>query len=87
MTPNEFSDLLKRTIHETNERLEQNPDYGVFQHAATELTRIDQLTEDGSKIPQTTTDIGIMAAKELDASDPEYADLLYQVAYAVNPRD
>jgi hypothetical protein len=68
----------------TIERLSRSPTYGVYIHAREQLESIrSTLVADGgltvAKIP--LVDIGIMAVKELEASDPEYADKLCLVDY------
>lgn len=66
------------------ERMRANPGYGVYIHADEQLNRI--VAELGHRhLPpaaqRTWVDMGLMAAKELEATDPEFADALMKADY------
>lgn len=62
-----------------NKRFVKNPDYGVYVHAGEKLkTMIEQLTT-GKLLPtfgREWVDIGLMAVRELEGPDPEFANAL-----------
>jgi len=65
-------------------RIARNPSYGVYIHANEQLTRM--LVDLGYPHLPTTrerewVDIGLMAAKELEAADPEFANALMDADY------
>jgi hypothetical protein len=80
-----FIEMVEKSIEMTSTRASIAPDYGIYIHAKSELYRIFDLAKKIGEIPKTMTDIGLMAAKELDDTDPEYADFLHEIAYAVRP--
>jgi hypothetical protein len=65
-------------------RMPGNPGYGVYIHANEQLTRM--LMELGYPYLPTAperewVDVGLMAAKELEAVDPEFANALMKADY------
>lgn len=84
MTRTQYLSALTKARDLTMKNLAQSPRYGVFIHAAEQLELIQALL--AANRPITAADaakvnIGLMAAKELEQSDPEYADLLEQLDY------
>ncbi|MFE3195061.1 immunity protein Tsi6 family protein [Nocardia sp. NPDC059240] len=66
------------------ERMAVNSDYGVYVHAQEQLQQMLRFLEsvplpDGSV--RDFVDIGLMAAKELEAGDPELAEALMHADY------
>lgn len=65
-------------------RLARNPGYGVHIHASEQLTRmIEELGQRrlSPAADRAWVDIGLMAAKELESSDAEFADALMQADF------
>lgn len=65
-------------------RLARSPGYGVYLHADEQLRRM--ITELGCRyLPpaedRAWVDIGLMAARELESSDTEFADALMQADF------
>ncbi len=65
-------------------RLAKNSDYGIYVHANEQLTRM--IVELGYPFrpfsaSREWVDIGLMAAKELDDTDPEFANALMQADF------
>lgn len=74
----------RAALDATNARLKDAPTYGVYLHAKSQLDSMLKLLTDSAPIAPAQkkfVDIGLMAAKELDASEPEYADALMLAAY------
>ncbi|WP_147476964.1 immunity protein Tsi6 family protein [Vandammella animalimorsus] len=65
----------------TEFRLNVNRNYGVYIHAKEQLENMQDAVAGKISIDGLVIDIGIMAVKELEASDPEYADALSLAAY------
>ena len=66
------------------DRLARSPDYGVHIHAGEQLSRM--IAELGQRrlppgVDRGWVDIGLMAAKELETSDAEFADALMQADF------
>ncbi len=81
---NEALDSAKRALALLAERMRANPVYGIHIHADEQLNRI--VAELGQRhLPpaaqRTWLDIGLMAVKELDATDPELAGALMDADY------
>jgi hypothetical protein len=67
----------------TRSRLSEYPNYGVYQHANEQLTFIQSILESGVKPTEKekkTINIGLMAVRELEAEEPDYAAVLIDVA-------
>lgn len=75
--------IIDEAMRMTRERLAASPDYGVYIHAHEQLQLINSavVSERAISFDLIKIDIGLMAAKELDATDPEYADKLCLVDY------
>ncbi len=82
-----FLQLIEEGLTATTERRRLSPDFGVYLHAESELLKIREIARNLGKIPALRTDIGIMAAKELDVDDPDFADILHKIAYAMRQKD
>jgi hypothetical protein len=66
------------------ERMPKNPEYGVYIHAREQLERM--LAELGYPyLPHASkrewVDIGLMAVKELESADPDFANALMDADY------
>lgn len=79
----ELKNLVSKAQKETEDRLKQYSKYGPYIHAKSQLAFIkdkieksDVVNEEDKKL----INIGIMAVKELDASEPEYARLLMKIS-------
>jgi hypothetical protein len=75
---------VQAALDETNLRLLHTPAYGVYIHAYEQLkTMLDILKLDTLplKSERAFVDIGMMAAKELETEEPEYADALMLASY------
>jgi Tsi6 len=77
-----FKQILETAIDQTDSKIQQFPLYGPYLYAKDELLKIKNLSKDGS-VPIFETNLGLMAAKELEIEDPEYADLLQKISFAV----
>lgn len=79
----ELKKLVSQAQRETEDRLKQFPEYGPYIHAKSQLSfiknKLDNL-ESINKEVKNSINIGIMAVKELDASEPEYARLLMKIS-------
>lgn len=74
----------KAALAATDARLKDAPTYGVYLHAKSQLDAMLKLLTGPAPITPAQkkfVDIGLMAAKELDAAEPEYADALMLAAY------
>ena len=85
MTKKAFQQLLENASEMTKTRLEKNPNYGVFIHASTQIDFIRNLVNRPNHTitekERASIDLGLMAAKELEDSDPDYARVLEEVDY------
>jgi len=81
------SSAIKSTelaLKETESRLLAAPTYGVYIHAKQQLELMLSALKKQPLPSQSAryfVDIGLMAAKELEASDPNYADVLMLADY------
>lgn len=82
ITLSEASGSVKKALLTVDERLKINSAYGVYVHAKEQLTSMLTILDSGS-MPENRdfVDIGLMAAKELEADDPELADALTTADY------
>ena len=74
----------RAALDATDARLKDAPAYGVYVHAKSQLDAMLKLLTDSAPITPAQkrfVDIGLMAAKELEAAEPEYADALMLAAY------
>jgi hypothetical protein len=69
----------------TNDRLAEYPNYGIYIHAKSQINLIKDIinkklftTENLKKI-----DIGLMAAKDIDYDEPEYAEAIYKLTGSI----
>jgi hypothetical protein len=81
---NEAKNSIKKALAMLGERMPRNPGYGVYIHANEQLNRM--LAELGHPylppIPKRDwVDVGLMAVKELDDVDPEFANALMKADY------
>jgi hypothetical protein len=76
---------VQTALEDTKIRLLNAPTYGVYIHADEQLKiMLDMLALDPLPLEseRTFVDIGIMAVKELEAEEPEYADILMLASYS-----
>jgi len=74
----------RAALDATNARLKDAPTYGVYLHAKAQLDAMLILLTGSAPITPAQkrfVDIGLMAAKELDSTEPDYADALMLAAY------
>lgn len=81
---NEAINSVKKALAMLGDRMPRNPGYGVYIHANEQLDRM--LAELGhpylAPIPKRDwVDVGLMAVKELDDVDPEFANALMKADY------
>jgi len=74
----------RRALALLGERMPRNPGYGVYIHASDQLGRM--VAELGQRyLPPAAergwVDIGLMAVKELEAADPDFANALMDADY------
>ena len=77
-------DEIEVAINMTLDRLAISPAYGVYLHAREQLESIRSALLSGNATGNgkvLSVDLGVMAVKELDTSDPEYADKLCLVDF------
>lgn len=84
ITRNEATASASKALSLVNERIGKNPDCGVCIHAHQQLERI--LVElDFPYLPPASkrewVDIGLMAVKELESTDPDFANALMDADY------
>jgi hypothetical protein len=80
----DFDHTLARAKAMTEDRLRKFPAYGVFVHASEQLAlmqRVLTAARAPTQAERDALDIGLMAAKELEAQDPEYAEVLMLLEY------
>lgn len=74
----------QKAIDLLRDRMSVNSSYGVYQHAQDQLERMLELLR-ADQLPGQAArgfvDIGLMAAKELEASDEELANALMDADY------
>lgn len=71
--------LVEKARQMTLARIKLYPKYGVYIHALEQIERIASILESKGTLTKEeidNVDIGIMAVRELDASEPDYADCL-----------
>jgi hypothetical protein len=76
---------VQTALDDTKIRLLHSPTYGVYIHADEQLKiMLDMLVLDPlpPESERAFVDIGIMAVKELEAEEPEYADALMLASYS-----
>jgi hypothetical protein len=79
----ELKRLVSEAQKETEDRLKQYSEYGLYIHAKSQLSFIKNKigkSETVNEEDKKSINIGIMAVKELDASEPEYARLLMKIS-------
>jgi hypothetical protein len=77
-------DNVYEAIEMTQIRLQKIPAYGVYVHALEQLQMMRTKVEAGVKpdeYDKAQIDIGLMAVKELEAIEPDYADKLCLADY------
>jgi len=82
MSSSSFKELLGNAIDVTNQKLAVFPKYGVYIHAMEQLVLIRTIisqTEKPTKKQKDMINIGFMAVRELETSDPGYCDILCEI--------
>ncbi len=84
MSPRALETLVHQAQTMVSQRLLTAPNYGVYTHARDQLQTIATLIDNSlspTDIQKNEIDIGLMAVKELESTDPELADILCRVDY------
>ncbi len=79
----ELKKLVLQAQKETEAKLKQYSEYGPYIHAKSQLLFINDIIERSEVVNEEDKqqiNIGIMAVKELDASEPDYARLLMKIS-------
>jgi len=85
MFSQEIKDLVYKALSVTDAKLSKSPNYGVYIHAKEQLSIIKLFIEREQVPTQSDKDkinIGLMAVKELESTDPDYCYLLCEVDYS-----
>lgn len=79
------SELFKRALLETEQRLRIFPDFQLLVSVKNQLNYLIQLSDgmEADRAQLSTIIIGHYAAREFEESDPEYASLLRKCQYEV----
>jgi hypothetical protein len=80
-------ELVARGLHMSDERLQRSPDFNVYQSIRAQLAFIQGHLISRTPIAEADLDrliLGVLAAREFETSDPDYADVLFEVSYRVN---
>ena len=80
---NDIVNLANNALKITEERILENGSYGVYLHAKNQLKMIIDIaiSRNPSADEKSVIDIDLMAVKELEVDDFDYASILCQVAY------
>jgi hypothetical protein len=71
----------------TDERILQSPDFQIYRSIRAQLQFIQGHLVDRTPIAEEDRQrliLGVLAAREFETSDPDYADVLFEVSYRVN---
>ena len=71
----------------TDERILQSPDLTVYRSIRAQLEFVQGHLIDRTPIEERDRErliLGVLAAREFETSDPDYADVLFEVSYRVN---
>jgi len=75
--------IINEAIKKSKERLKAAPDFPIFQSIDAQLEYMENLISgkinDRSKLHQ--INVGLYAVKELESSDPEFANVLKKIQY------
>ena len=74
-------------IRMTDERLLRSPDWNVYRSIRAQLAFVQEHLIARTPIAEEDRRrliLGVLAAREFETSDPEYADVLFEVSYRVN---
>jgi hypothetical protein len=80
----EALDSIRKALALLDRRLAENPGHGVHIHAAEQLARMLAELDRPYMPPEPErewVDVGLMAVKELDDVDPEFANALMKADY------
>jgi hypothetical protein len=83
----ELQELVGQGLRMTDERLQQSPEFSLYRSIRAQLEFIQGHLNDRTPIAESDRQrliLGVLAAREFDASDPDYADVLFKVSYLVN---
>jgi Tsi6 len=80
-------DLVERGLRMTDERILLSPGFDLYHSIRAQLAFIQGHLIDRSPIAEEDRQrliLGVLAAREFETSDPDYADVLFDVSYRVN---
>jgi len=71
----------------TDERILRSPDFDVYRSIRAQLAFIQGHLIERTPIEEHDRErliLGVLAAREFETSDPDYADVMFEVSYRVN---
>jgi hypothetical protein len=83
----EFQELVQLGLRLTDERLQQSPEFNLYRSIRAQLEFIQGHLNEQTPIAESDRQrliLGVLAAREFETSDPDYADVLFKVSYLVN---
>jgi Tsi6 len=83
-TPAWLPSLVEKGLRLIDGRLDVSPEYGMYHSIRAQLQFIQRTIVAGAKPTDDEVDrltLGIYAARELETTDPELADVLFEVEY------
>ena len=82
-----LEELIERGLGMTARRRAASPEAAIYASLQAQLEYLRDVVAAGERPSEEKLDrltLGLYAAREFEASDPEYADVLFEVSYAVN---
>jgi hypothetical protein len=86
----ELQELVELGLRLTDERIRQSPEFSLYRSIRAQLEFIVDHVEGRTPIAESDRRrliLGVLAAREFETSDPDYADVLFKVSYLVNRWD
>jgi hypothetical protein len=83
----ELQELVEQGLRMTDERIRQSPEFGLYRSIRAQLDFIQGHLNEQTPIAESDRQrliLGVLAAREFETSDPDYADVLFKVSYLVN---
>lgn len=87
MSDDELWDLVERGLRMTDERILQSPEGQVYRSIRAQLAFVQGHLIDRTPIAEEDRQrliLGVLAAREFETTDPDFADVLFDVSYRVN---
>ena len=87
MSDDELWELVERGLRMTDERILQSPEFQVYRSIRAQLAFVQGHLIERTAIAEEDRErliLGVLAAREFETSDPDYADVLFDVSYRVN---